>query len=417
MKPSPIVCSFVAAILLLSFTFQPVMAGTLDLSKDHWAIQSLIDRELLELDEEGVFFGSEPVDRYTFVVTIAKILEEIETGTLKASEDDYQLLREITNEFRKELTELFAKTGKLEDDLSHNTKEQIAVDERVNNIVQQLIDIERMMSRIETSLMEETEQSRKLAQSLQEQGNLLQEQAFGLSDIQNEQIKKLQNALETLDKTLEDQQSQIKRLNNTIEEYRGSIPLEIDSVREELTEFKKEIAALDDQQNQTIINLEKNTDKMLETMLKTQGELIRLQEETKAKLDKLNEIIVDLEKDNVELSVLINNEEKNRIADSEQFQAELLKLQNEVDYLSTQVGISEEELATLTKKIEDSILVELNKASIQKKHLEDDLADLKYEFDNYKETTAKELKSAKSTAMIGIAAAVISIVISIINMK
>ncbi len=142
-----------------------------------------------------------------------------------------------------------------------------------------------------------------------------------------------------------------------------------------------------------------------------------MQEETKAKLDKLNEIIVDLEKDNVELSVLINNEEKNRIADSEQFQAELLKLQNEVDYLSTQVGISEEELATLTKKIEDSILVELNKASIQKKHLEDDLADLKYEFDNYKETTAKELKSAKSTAMIGIAAAVISIVISIINMK
>ncbi len=409
MKPSPIVCSILVTILLLGFTLQPVMASTL--SKDHWAIQSLIDRGLLELDEEGNFPGKEPVDHYTFAVTIAKILEEIETGTLRASEDDYQLLKEITNEFRKDLTELFAKTGTLEDDLSHNIKEQITVDERVNNIVQKLLEIEEVMSRIEANLMKESDMTKELKDSLQEQGELLKQQASGLSEIQDEKIKKLENALESLDKILENQQTELRRLNNEIVEYRGASAV----VEADLKEFKMEIASLDDQQNQTILKLEERVDQMLETVLKTQGELIPFQEQTKVKLDKLNEIITSLEENHRNLSAKLEGEKRNRQVETEQFEAKLLELQNELDYLSTQVGISEEELATLTKEMEDNVLGQLNLASTQKKRLADDLADLKYEFDSYKETMEKELKSAKSTAMIGIAAAVISIVITFIN--
>ena len=413
MKPSPIVCSILVTILLLGFTLQPVMASTL--SKDHWAIQSLIDRGLLELDEEGNFPGKEPVDHYTFAVTIAKILEEIETGTLRASEDDYQLLKEITNEFRKDLTELFAKTGTLEDDLSHNIKEQITVDERVNNIVQKLLEIEEVMSRIEANLMKESDMTKELKDSLQEQGELLKQQASGLSEIQDEKIKKLENALESLDKILENQQTEMRHLDNKIAEYRGASALEIGTLAAELAEFKIEIASLDDQQNQTILKLEERVDQMLETVLKTQGELIPFQEQTKVKLDKLNEIITSLEENHRNLSAKLEGEKRNRQVETEQFEAKLLELQNELDFLSTQVGISEEELAALTKEMEDNVLGQLNLASTQKKRLADDLADLKYEFDSYKETMEKELKSAKNTAMIGIAAAVISIVITFIN--
>ncbi len=420
MKSSPVVGKLMICLILICLFIPQVLVHAEELSTDHWAIQSLIDRGLLELDSEGNFIGTETVDRYTLAITVAKILEEIETGTLKASEDDYQLLKEITNEFRKELTELYASTGKLETDLLHTIKEQVALDNRVNNISKKLFEIEDIASRVEASLMKESEFVRKLQEDLRlsESG---QQQILGLGEMQSEKIAKLQKALEDLDIILESQQIEIKRLGNEIADYRAGYSLEIAAVEAEFPELNKaiaEIIALSQQQDENMNQLVSQLEQMQSIAAKTDGELIGFQEQTKIKLaqvDILNEIVRDLETGTRNLAAKIETEIRERSAQTDNLQKELIDLQQKFEFLSTQVGVSEEELSVLAKEIQDRLWVEIGQVNFERGRLASDLKELKLEFDDYKKTTEKELKSARSTAMIGIAAAAIGIVISIIN--
>ena len=106
MKSSRIVSGFLVLVLVISCTVQPVLASVTDVPRDHWAYQaviSLVNRGFLATYEDGSFQGTNPVDRYTLAVTVARILDEIEAGRVMGSQSDIDLLRDLSNEFRTEL--------------------------------------------------------------------------------------------------------------------------------------------------------------------------------------------------------------------------------------------------------------------------------------------------------------------------
>lgn len=68
------------------------------------AVKTLIDKGYLQLYQDQTFQGDKPVDRYTLALVVAKILDQIATGKVSADKDDMALLRQLTNEYRDELT-------------------------------------------------------------------------------------------------------------------------------------------------------------------------------------------------------------------------------------------------------------------------------------------------------------------------
>ena len=125
MKSSRIVSGFLVLVLVISCTVQPVLASVTDVPRDHWAYQaviSLVNRGFLATYEDGSFQGTNPVDRYTLAVTVARILDEIEAGRVMGSQSDIDLLRDLSNEFRTELVQFYADKQLLEKNVDETQK-------------------------------------------------------------------------------------------------------------------------------------------------------------------------------------------------------------------------------------------------------------------------------------------------------
>lgn len=99
------------AFLMLFQAAVPALAESkiADVPPDHWAYQaiiSLVEKGYLGLYDDGTFQGNKPVDRYTLAVALAKILAQVESGSVTPSEEDLKTLRNLSTEFRTELAEL-----------------------------------------------------------------------------------------------------------------------------------------------------------------------------------------------------------------------------------------------------------------------------------------------------------------------
>ncbi len=82
-----------------------------DVSKDHWAYQAvlgLVDKGYLSVYNDGSFRGDEPVSRYLLAFVVAKMLTDLEKGTVSATDEDMSVLRQVANELRGELVPLIA---------------------------------------------------------------------------------------------------------------------------------------------------------------------------------------------------------------------------------------------------------------------------------------------------------------------
>ncbi len=104
-----IVLSLMLAVLVgFSGLAAPVLT---DVSKDHWAYQAvigLVDKGYLSVYNDGSFRGDEPVSRYLLAFVVAKMLTDLEKGTVTATEGDMSVLRQVSNELRAELVPLLA---------------------------------------------------------------------------------------------------------------------------------------------------------------------------------------------------------------------------------------------------------------------------------------------------------------------
>ncbi|NLM69637.1 MAG: hypothetical protein GX177_06505 [Firmicutes bacterium] len=434
MKSSRIVSGFLVLVLVISCTVQPVLASVTDVPRDHWAYQaviSLVNRGFLATYEDGSFQGTNPVDRYTLAVTVARILDEIEAGRVMGSQSDIDLLRDLSNEFRTELVQFYADKQLLEKNVDETQKLGLATEERVNKVVASQAELMETVARLKADIMEEAS---KTAEILKEQRSLIEQtqaavnvQAESLQS-QHEQIQthqesisELQQAVIKVDEQLRLQQADLQRLQNWTAEKDAIFSMlvfdaDFQSSLEELsTQLAQELETREQEQQGELQALQQKVDELLAAIARTDGELVRSYEQLKVQLENLNRRNQELEKDLQNIAVLLEQEKQNRTVQAQSYDSALTELRAEIERVAAQVGISEEELAALNKRISDEIAVQMNAAIIRERGLSTTVAELQAEFDTYKAAAEKEIKSAKSTAMIAIAAAAVSVLIGFIK--
>lgn len=434
MKSSRIVSGFLVLVLVISCTVQPVLASVTDVPRDHWAYQaviSLVNRGFLATYEDGSFQGTNPVDRYTLAVTVARILDEIEAGRVMGSQSDIDLLRDLSNEFRTELVQFYADKQLLEKNVDETQKLGLAIEERVNKVVASQAELMETVARLKADIMEEAS---KTAEILKEQRSLIEQtqaavnvQAESLQS-QHEQIQthqesisELQQAVIKVDEQLRLQQADLQRLQNWTAEKDAIFSMlvfdaDFQSSLEELsTQLAQELETREQEQQGELQALQQKVDELLAAIARTDGELVRSYEQLKVQLENLNRRNQELEKDLQNIAVLLEQEKQNRTVQAQNYDSALTELRAEIERVAAQVGISEEELAALNKRISDEIAVQMNAAIIRERGLSTTVAELQAEFDTYKAAAEKEIKSAKSTAMIAIAAAAVSVLIGFIK--
>src|SRR5690554_4861805 len=92
---------------MLALVPGPAWAQTIrDVPTDHWAyaaVQRLINEGYLTLEDNQMFRGDRPVDRYTFAVAVARVLDQVEETGGTLPRETQQLLTRLATEFQEEL--------------------------------------------------------------------------------------------------------------------------------------------------------------------------------------------------------------------------------------------------------------------------------------------------------------------------
>lgn len=122
----------VAALALGCWAVPALAAETriADVPPDHWAykaVKELVDRGYLGLYSDRTFRGDQPVDRYTLAVVVSRLLGEVVAGNTPMGSADANLLRRLTEEFRKELVTLSARSQNLEKALAQYERDRAAL--------------------------------------------------------------------------------------------------------------------------------------------------------------------------------------------------------------------------------------------------------------------------------------------------
>ncbi|HNV35173.1 MAG TPA: S-layer homology domain-containing protein [Bacillota bacterium] len=106
------IASAISIALVFLLCFGAVAAPQVkDVPKDHWAyeaVMKLVDKGYLGVYDDGTFKGDEGVNRYLLAFVVAKMLTDLEKGTIAATGEDMGILREVANELRGEIVPLMS---------------------------------------------------------------------------------------------------------------------------------------------------------------------------------------------------------------------------------------------------------------------------------------------------------------------
>lgn len=424
-----IVWCLIVSVVLGTAGIRPVSAEELkDVPTDHWAYQAvstLVNKGYMAVYEDGTFQGSRSVDRYTLAQTLARILDEIEAGRVNTSQDDVALLRELTTEFRDELVEWYATKDEMEEQLDTTLQTARVTEERLSRVVGAQVELQEEVAEIREELIKEAEYTRdSLSQqdaAIRENQAVIAQQKADL-DEQMEEIKQLHDALVRLESLLLEHGTSIDGLENwagekgavfaALQAEDARLAEEIKALVEEIEEVQAQLALTVDEQ---VADLDRNIEDIVATMARRDGQYVRELEEHKSRLNSLAERNKELEGDLQNLAVRLQREgqSRNELADS--LRLEIAQLQEELALLETQVGLSEEELAALSRQISDEIGVEMNAALIREQRLERQLKELQDEFSSFKNASEQQSKSLKSQTTIAMVVAAVGIVIGFIG--
>lgn len=230
-----------------------VSAATIkDISKDHWAYQSvkkLVDKGLLQLYEDDTFRGTDKVSRYQLAVIAARILEEIDSGTVNASAQDMKLLRKLSVEFQEELVSLAVQGDAFSKQIKAIEQKNVIQDEFMTEIKD--VDISTLKTEIESQkerisnvesdvsqIIDSILKIKQIEEKLAVHGSLIEEN--------QKQIKELkETSIQISDETMESLKSQIS-INDT----------RISSLQDEVNKLKSQLESKNNQINE--LELEKN---------------------------------------------------------------------------------------------------------------------------------------------------------------
>ncbi len=161
-----------------------------DVQSNHWAYQAvkkLVSEGYLGLYADNTFRGNQPVDRFTLAVVVSRLLGDSVAGSISMNQEDADLMRRLTGEFRQELVALSLRTknleealaqyerdrtamgadmaawktetGQVRDEMAKSLQEIIALKNRVTEAEQKLTGMETDLSALENSVAALTEDS------------------------------------------------------------------------------------------------------------------------------------------------------------------------------------------------------------------------------------------------------------------
>lgn len=428
-----VMLGFVLAVLLFTLGAAPVAANLSDVPSDHWAyhaVVTLVNKGYLAVYEDGTFQGSRPVDRYTLAVTLARILDDIEAGRVQGSMEDLTLIRELTTELTEELVAWYSDRAALEDKVSNAERMLVITEDRLNRVVTAQTQLQDEVAAIKNELMQQMREEAALLETataeqattlsaqqalLARQGEIIGEHSDVLSEHEmriNEQMAQLQEqqvrlgelmtALVEIENSLMTHKADINALQNWAGEKSAvlaALQHQDAALNEEVAQIRTELASLTQE-----------TDERLSELSAMVSESDAEHENTAAQIAALQARSVEIEKDLQNLAVLLQRETQRR----GEMSTAIDQIRAEMASLETQIGLSEEEMASLRSQISDQVRLEMNAALIREQRLERQIDELQEEFANYKQTTEAQLKSNKTMATIGIVVGAIGVVVGLI---
>ncbi|MFN2340328.1 MAG: S-layer homology domain-containing protein [Halanaerobium sp.] len=218
-------------IILLSLLLILIFSGGAfaqefdDVPRDHWAydsVQTLADQGYLSLYSGEDFNGEEPLTRYEMAEIIANLLENTVGGTAAEdlSEEDVEVIRELSLEFRDELVTVAQRQKDFEEKLADIEDTNQIQDEDISNINADLAEMRedvQNVSNLEASIDEIDSQ----INSIEEELTAIQEEGASSQKLQE----------------LEDNQSvnmtRIEELENRIEELEAEKTAAVEEIEEE----------------------------------------------------------------------------------------------------------------------------------------------------------------------------------------
>lgn len=428
-----VMLGFVLAVLLFTLGAAPVAANLSDVPSDHWAyhaVVTLVNKGYLAVYEDGTFQGSRPVDRYTLAVTLARILDDIEAGRVQGSMEDLTLIRELTTELTEELVAWYSDRAALEDKVSNAERMLVITEDRLNRVVTAQTQLQDEVAAIKNELMQQMREEAALLETataeqattlsaqqalLARQGEIIGEHSDVLSEHEmriNEQMAQLQEqqvrlgelmtALVEIENSLMTHKADINALQNWAGEKSAvlaALQHQDAALNEEVAQIRAELASLTQE-----------TDERLSELSAMVSESDAEHENTAAQIAALQARSVEIEKDLQNLAVLLQRETQRR----GEMSTAIDQIRAEMASLETQIGLSEEEMASLRSQISDQVRLEMNAALIREQRLERQIDELQEEFASYKQTTEAQLKSNKTMATIGIVVGAIGVVVGLI---
>lgn len=215
----------VTILLILIFSLGVTAQQFDDVPRDHWAydsVQTLAERGYLSLYSGEDFNGEEPLTRYEMAEIIANVLENTVGGSSSQnlSEEDVDVIRELSLEFRDELVTVAQRQRDFEQRLKNAEDTNQIQDEDIANINVRVSEMQEEVQKVSSLEESVTEIDSQIA-SLEEE--LAAIQAEGLS---GEQLQEL-----------EDNQSinmtRIEELENRIEELEAERTAEVQETEED----------------------------------------------------------------------------------------------------------------------------------------------------------------------------------------
>ncbi len=197
-----------------------------DVPRDHWAydsVQTLAERGYLSLYAGEDFNGEESVSRYEMAEIIANLLENMTVGGQNLSDEDVDVIRELSLEFRDELVAVaqnqkdFAERINKIEDANQIQNEDIAdVNVRVSELRGEVTEIADNINTL-ASLSEEVTAIENRVAAIEEAGG-----GQNIQDLEDTQsvnmtkINELENRIAELESQLDTEDAELKAGGDSI---------------------------------------------------------------------------------------------------------------------------------------------------------------------------------------------------------
>lgn len=262
-----------------------------DVPKNHWAYQSvkkLVDKGLVSLYDDGTFRGKDQVSRYELAEIVARLLESIQGGATQASEEDIDLLRKLSLEFRDELVDLAKKDEVFQEQIKKLEQKDVIQDDRMTKLEEvdfntadkidklntrienlsgeldkanrQIMDVNNQVSNIESDVTKIIDSILKI-KSLEEEIARLKKEIAGVNNDVSNKITALEEEINRTDELLKKHDEQFASIENQISDNMTIQSLQDQQIvnRTRINALQKELNELKNQINSSITETKKET--------------------------------------------------------------------------------------------------------------------------------------------------------------